>query len=214
MTESELEKLSDSQLYELVRTSLIRHWLGFGNLGNKYANLIDNAKARNPNIYFKAVEDAIVTITTLQMNMDGLKVINIKRIDYMNEEELMLFIQSLGAAVKHDIVDTSPPSTTTITDLIGIKKGSMIICEVSGDSMLEANIGMGDRLFVDTSQQPADNDIIVAVFNNEMYVKRLRIINKQMWLYSENPKFKPFKVKKMDSLNIMGVVKFVLRKAK
>ena len=71
--------------------------------------------------------------------------------------------------------------------------------KVKGNSMIGAQISEGDILVVDRSIEPIDKKIIIANFLGEFNVKRLRIINKEVFLYSENPKYKPIKItKEMD----------------
>ncbi|NGX52169.1 MAG: LexA repressor [Candidatus Anoxychlamydiales bacterium] len=84
--------------------------------------------------------------------------------------------------------------------------------KVKGDSMIGAQISEGDILVVDRSIEPVDKKIIIANFLGEFNVKRLRIINKEVFLYSENPKYKPMKITKEMDFEVFGVVTYVIHK--
>jgi len=82
-----------------------------------------------------------------------------------------------------------------------------------GDSMKDAQISEGDILVVDRSIEPKDKKIIIANFLAEFSVKRLRIINNEIYLYSENPKYSPIKITDKMDFEIFGVVTYVIHKA-
>ena len=84
--------------------------------------------------------------------------------------------------------------------------------KVKGDSMIGAQISEGDILVVDRSIEPIDKKIIIANFLGEFNVKRLRIINKEVFLYSENSKYKPIKITKEMDFEVFGVVTYVIHK--
>ncbi len=79
--------------------------------------------------------------------------------------------------------------------------------------MIGAQISDGDILIVDKSIKPRDKKIIIASFLSEFSVKRLRIINKEFFLYSENPKYGPIKITNQMDFEIFGVVTYVIHKA-
>ncbi|HEU64445.1 MAG: LexA repressor [Candidatus Anoxychlamydiales bacterium] len=84
--------------------------------------------------------------------------------------------------------------------------------KVRGDSMIGAQISDGDILVVDKSLEPKDKKIIIASFLGEFNVKRLRIINKEIYLYSENPKYSPIKITDEMDFEIFGIVTYVIHK--
>jgi DNA polymerase V len=85
------------------------------------------------------------------------------------------------------------------------------LVEVSGESMKDANIQEGDILVVDTHEEPKDGKIIVASLNSELVVKKLRIIDEKVYLYSANEKFTPLEILPLLDFRIQGVVKHVIR---
>lgn len=50
-----------------------------------------------------------------------------------------------------------------------------ILCQSSGDSMINAGIFPDDILIVDRSLDPVDKKIVIAVLDGELMVKRLRL---------------------------------------
>ena len=57
---------------------------------------------------------------------------------------------------------------------------------VTGDSMVKAGIHDGDLLVVDRSIEPRDKNVVIAVVNGELTVKRIRIKKNKLSLEAEN----------------------------
>ena len=79
---------------------------------------------------------------------------------------------------------------------------------VRGDSMINAGILSGDKVVVRPQQTAYDGQIVVARIEDEATVKRLSLINGEIWLLPENPDYPP-----IDGSNaeIIGIVKAVFR---
>lgn len=86
--------------------------------------------------------------------------------------------------------------------------------KVLGDSMIDANIHSGDILVVDRSLDAADKKIVIASFNGEFTVKRLKFAGKEFFLESENPKYPTIKITSEMDFEIFGVVTYIIHKAK
>lgn len=84
------------------------------------------------------------------------------------------------------------------------------LLKVSGNSMIEAGINSGDILIVDRSLESTDNKIVVAIIDGEFTLKRFRKIDGKLYLYPENPKYKPIEIKEDMNCQIWGVVTFVI----
>ena len=82
--------------------------------------------------------------------------------------------------------------------------------KVQGDSMVGAEIRSGDILIVDRSIEPSDNKIVIACFNGELIVKRIRTIEGSLYLVSENKKYRPIKVTDDMDFEVWGVVIHVI----
>ena len=81
---------------------------------------------------------------------------------------------------------------------------------VAGDSMIGAGINDNDILVVDRSLEPANNNIVIAVFNGELTVKRLSKDRGCCRLIAENPNYPSLEVGEETELEIWGVVKFAI----
>lgn len=83
---------------------------------------------------------------------------------------------------------------------------------VSGDSMLGAGIHSGDILVVDRALDAFNNNIVVAVVNGELTVKRLKTGKGRVILMPENSNYKPINISEDDAFSIWGVVTSVIHK--
>ncbi|MCL5991709.1 MAG: translesion error-prone DNA polymerase V autoproteolytic subunit [Bacteroidetes bacterium] len=81
---------------------------------------------------------------------------------------------------------------------------------VTGDSMIEAGIHSGDILVVDRSLNPKDNNIVIAVIDGELTVKRLRTQKTHVYLLPENKNYKPIEITSEMSFEVWGVVTNVI----
>lgn len=85
------------------------------------------------------------------------------------------------------------------------------VLRVNGWSMMNAGIFDGDRIVVDRALSPRQDDVVVAMLNNELTVKRLGTVDGKLALLPENPHFTPMLVDEGDDLTIWGVVTNCLR---
>lgn len=91
-------------------------------------------------------------------------------------------------------------------------RASSFYVRVAGDSMTGAGIMSGDILLVDRSIEPGNNRTVVAVIDNEMVVKRLRVTRDKISLVSENPRYRPIEITGEMECFVWGVVTAVIRK--
>ncbi|RUS95847.1 umuD protein [Chroococcidiopsis cubana SAG 39.79] len=82
----------------------------------------------------------------------------------------------------------------------------------SGDSMQGVGIYSGDLLVVDRSLEPKDNDIIIAVVNGELTVKRLHRKGKKLLLVAANESYPSLEIDEYVEFQIWGVVTSAIRK--
>jgi DNA polymerase V len=81
---------------------------------------------------------------------------------------------------------------------------------VTGDSMKGASIHSGDLLIVDRSLEPRDKNIVIAVINGQLTVKRIRIRKKQISLEPENEDFPIQEISQDTDFQVWGVVTNVI----
>ena len=87
---------------------------------------------------------------------------------------------------------------------------STFFIRVQGQSMTGAGIEDGDLLVVDRALEAADGDLVVAMVDNELTLKRLQKRNGQVRLLPENPCFRPIEFADGQELSIWGVATSVV----
>ncbi|MDF7663977.1 S24 family peptidase [Bifidobacterium sp. ESL0763] len=80
------------------------------------------------------------------------------------------------------------------------------IITVAGDSMEGAGIWDGDLLVVDRSLEPQAGDVVVAILDDELTVKRLIMRGSTPVLHAENPRYPDFMSSDAAELVVWGVV--------
>lgn len=83
---------------------------------------------------------------------------------------------------------------------------STFLVRVSGHSMVGAGISDGDELVVDRSITPADGNVVVAIVDGELTIKRLRLEHGRVRLVAENPEYPDVVIPELAELSIWGVV--------
>ncbi|PKO70915.1 MAG: hypothetical protein CVU20_09265 [Betaproteobacteria bacterium HGW-Betaproteobacteria-14] len=83
---------------------------------------------------------------------------------------------------------------------------------VKGQSMTGAGISDGDLLVVDRSLEAGDGDIVVAVVDGELTIKRLSRRGSHVRLLAEHPGFAPIEFKDGQELTVWGVVTSIVRR--
>lgn len=81
---------------------------------------------------------------------------------------------------------------------------------VSGDSMTGAGIHDGDLLIVDRSLDPKNKNVVIAVINGELTVKRIRIRKKKVFLEPENENYSTQEISQDSDFQVWGVVTNVI----
>lgn len=82
--------------------------------------------------------------------------------------------------------------------------------KAAGDSMKDAGIGEGDLLVVDSSRTAVHGDIIIAAVDGEFTVKKLHL---RVQLNPMNPAYSPIVVGSEDTLDVFGVVTYIIKSA-
>lgn len=83
---------------------------------------------------------------------------------------------------------------------------STFIVRVAGDSMQNAGISSGDEVIVDRSLTPRDGNVVIAVLDGELTIKRLRLTGTGVILRADNPAYSDIRVEALSDLTIWGVV--------
>ena len=72
-----------------------------------------------------------------------------------------------------------------------VPSGESFVLNVRGDSMVNAGIFNGDRVFVNACSTASNGEIVVALIGEEATVKRLSLKNGEVWLLPENDEYDP-----------------------
>jgi DNA polymerase V len=83
---------------------------------------------------------------------------------------------------------------------------------VTGDSMVGAGIHHGDLLVVDRSLEPKDKNVVIAVVDGELTVKRIRIKSKRIALEPENLNYSAQEITGDCEFEVWGVVTNAIHK--
>jgi DNA polymerase V len=83
---------------------------------------------------------------------------------------------------------------------------------VAGDSMRGAGIHAGDLLVVDRAVEPVDGQVVVAMVDGELTVKRLVFRRGRLALSPENPAYKAIELDPEAGVDVWGVVTHVIHK--
>lgn len=93
-----------------------------------------------------------------------------------------------------------------------IKKGNeSFALRVKGDSMINAGIFDGDLVIVSSQSEAINNDIVVAMIDNEATVKRFSNKRGKIQLLPENDNYKPIDINFSENFSIIGKVVGIMR---
>ena len=90
-----------------------------------------------------------------------------------------------------------------------VPQGESFILNVRGESMINAGIFNGDRVFVHVQNTAHNGEIVVALIDDSATVKRLYRRNGQVVLHPENDEMEDMI---FDNVSVIGVVKGLIRK--
>ena len=124
-----------------------------------------------------------------------------------NSLETVPYILSRISAGFPSPADDYIENNLSISELLIKNQLSTFLMKASGESMIEAGINDGDVLVVDRSLEARSRDIVIAIFEGNLTVKRLIIkADGSAILKSENPSYKNILISEYTELEIWGVV--------
>jgi DNA polymerase V len=101
-----------------------------------------------------------------------------------------------------------------LNELLVPRPASTFFIRVTGDSMVGAGIHDGDILIIDRSLVAKNKSIVLAILNGEFTVKRFINKTEKIFLYAENPKYKPIEILESMDFEVWGVVAHVIHTPK
>lgn len=81
---------------------------------------------------------------------------------------------------------------------------------VAGDSMIGAGIHPGDILVVDRALEPQDSNVVIAVIDGELTVKRISQRHGRLFLVPDNQAYEPLEIIETMEFEVWGVVTSVI----
>lgn len=97
-----------------------------------------------------------------------------------------------------------------LTDMLIDDAAATFVVRASGNSMTAAGISDGDELLVDRSLRPRSGDVVVAVLDGELTLKRLEVTPHGVILRAENTEHPDIAVSELSELNVWGVATYCL----
>ena len=89
-------------------------------------------------------------------------------------------------------------------------EATLFVMQMAGDSMINAGIHNGDLLIVDRSLTPVPGDVVAAVMDDEIAIKRLVSRASITILHAGNPRYPDYMPSNGDSPAIWGIVTDVI----
>lgn len=116
------------------------------------------------------------------------------------------FIPAGGPVASEEHVD----SWMSVGSDLAENPEDFFILRVTGNSMIDAGIFEGDMVLINSAKQPKDQDIVVALVDNENTLKRyVKQKNGQVYLKAENPEYSD--IYPENDLQVQGVVTSLIR---
>lgn len=116
-----------------------------------------------------------------------------------------LFLSRVPAGFPSPAEDYVEAALDLNEHLIAHKEATFFV-RVRGDSMIGAGIRNGDLLVVDRAREAKGGDIVIAVVDGDLTVKRLTQRGAYLCLMPENPCYSPIEPKEGQELTVWGVV--------
>ena len=110
------------------------------------------------------------------------------------------------------VADSQELDAISLDNYLVEDKGNTFILEVKGDSMIDAHIEEGDLVIAERTENPINNDIVIAEVDGGWTMKYFKkdTVKNSIWLEPANKNYKPIHPK--HSFKVAAVVKGVIRK--
>lgn len=156
---------------------------------------------------------------TMQKNIVGQQIRSIRKARLMSQEQLSEMIgidpKSIGRIEKGDY-----HPAPYIADYLDFNEylvshpSATIAVYAKGDSMILAGIDDGDMLVVNRALEANHRSIALVELNNEFTVKRIIRTELGIELHPENPQYPVIKPNDGETLNLVGAVTYIIKKAR
>jgi len=144
-----------------------------------------------------------------KVQSNSLRVTKILKPEKRVSFKLPMFLEAVSAGFPSP-ADDYMEDRLDLNDHLVRNPAATFFVRVTGDSMIEAGIHSADILVVDRSLNPKDGNIVIAVIDGELTVKRLRTQKTKVYLHPENKNYKPIEITSEMSFEVWGVVTNVI----
>ncbi|MFH1050380.1 MAG: S24 family peptidase [bacterium] len=201
-----------NELFHLVKTTLIREQIDCVDQSEKLSFLYEELLNRDRlDVYDDAVSSAISQTSFIEDFKTGATVVSVRSISPDSRYEFAELLRNAFKSRKDDEKISASMQLLDILKIFGMEDSSFI-CDVTGKSMIDANIFEGDTLVVNRDKKVSDGDLVVVKFDNYIFVKRFIKRNGNEYFSSENIDYKPVQIDAQMDFEILGVVKSVIHK--
>ncbi|MBN1972172.1 MAG: translesion error-prone DNA polymerase V autoproteolytic subunit [Sedimentisphaerales bacterium] len=131
--------------------------------------------------------------------------------DLSEKHSLLLFEAAVPAGFPSPAADYEQDRLDLNRHLVKNPAATFFV-RVTGDSMIGAGIHDGDLLVVDRSLETRDKNIVIAVLDGELTVKRIRLRRDKIILEPENESYLSHEITSENEFEVWGVVTNVIHK--
>lgn len=142
--------------------------------------------------------------------------IEINQVRHIHQQPLLLHFaaEKISAGFPSPAQDYAAHGNFDLNRFLVSNVETTFLVRVASSSMRDAGIDVDDTLLVDRGLQARNNDIVIAMIDNEFTLKRLIIDTQQVWLKAENVEYQDIHFADLQELVIWGVVTFVIKKVR
>ncbi len=138
-----------------------------------------------------------------------LKITEIYSFEKRTSTELPLFLANISAGFPSPADDYIDKKLDLNEHLIKHPAATFFV-RVEGESMMNAGIHTGDILIVDRAMEPNNDNVVIAVLEGQLTVKRIRKKRGTLYLVADNPDFEPMEITPVMNFEVWGVVTYVI----
>lgn len=138
-----------------------------------------------------------------------MKVDKVYKLINSKKNQLPLFLTKVSAGFPSP-ADDFIEKKLDINELLIKHPAATFLVRVSGTSMVNAGIKSNDILVVDRSLEVKNHNIVIAVIDGELTVKRFKKRNNKVYLLPANKDYNEIEIKQDQELIIWGVVTSVI----
>ena len=139
----------------------------------------------------------------------GLWVADVYGFEKRTSTELPLFLANISAGFPSP-ADDYIDKKLDLNEFLIKHPAATFFVRVEGESMINAGIHSGDILIVDRAAHPNNDNVVIAVLEGELTVKRIRRKRGKLYLVADNPEFAPLEITTEMNFEVWGVVTYVI----